>query len=79
MGKVQEISRFNYGLRLSEPSESTLRPCFNRDQFELQEGGYGRIVGRLKDIIIRDNSNIYPTEVEQFFMTHPNIMEVQVT
>jgi fatty-acyl-CoA synthase len=52
--------------------------CTNRDQFILQEGGYGRVVGRLKEIIIRDNTNIFPIEVEEFLTTHPDVMEVQV-
>ncbi|KDR21518.1 Acyl-CoA synthetase family member 2, mitochondrial [Zootermopsis nevadensis] len=47
------------------------------DQFVLQEGGYGRVVGRLKDIIIRDNTNIFPIEIEEFFITHPDVMEAQ--
>jgi acyl-CoA synthetase (AMP-forming)/AMP-acid ligase II len=53
-------------------------PWFNRDQFVLEEGGYGRVVGRLKEMIIRDNTNIFPVEIEEFFMTHPEVMEVQV-
>jgi phenylacetate-coenzyme A ligase PaaK-like adenylate-forming protein len=43
------------------------------------EGGYGRVVGRLKEMIIRDNTNIFPVEIEEFLMTHPDVMEVQVS
>jgi len=40
--------------------------------------GYLRIVGRIKDMIIRGGENVYPREVEEFLYTHPAIKEVQV-
>lgn len=40
--------------------------------------GYTRIVGRLKDMIIRGGENVYPREVEEFLYTHPAVLEVQV-
>ena len=40
--------------------------------------GYVRIVGRLKDMIIRGGENVYPREVEEFLFTHPAVQEVQV-
>ncbi|XP_023721499.2 medium-chain acyl-CoA ligase ACSF2, mitochondrial [Cryptotermes secundus] len=48
------------------------------DQFVLQEDGYARIVGRMKDVIIRIGLKIFPSEIEEFFETHPDIMEAQV-
>ena len=44
----------------------------------LDEDGYGRIVGRIKDMIIRGGENIYPTEIEDFLYTHPKVSDVQV-
>ena len=44
----------------------------------MDEDGYLRIVGRIKDMIIRGGENVYPREVEEFLYTHPNIKEVQV-
>lgn len=44
----------------------------------MDEDGYLRIVGRIKDMIIRGGENIYPREVEEFLYTHPAINEVQV-
>lgn len=44
----------------------------------MEENGYGRIVGRLKDLIIRGGENIYPKEVEDFLNTHPDIVECHV-
>lgn len=39
---------------------------------------YVQVVGRSKDMIIRGGENVYPSEVEQFLYTHPDIQEVQV-
>ncbi|CAG9326345.1 unnamed protein product [Blepharisma stoltei] len=39
----------------------------------LDEDGYIRIVGRNKDLIIRGGENIYPAEIEELLMKHPNI------
>ena len=44
----------------------------------MDEAGYVRIVGRIKDMIIRGGENIYPREVEEFLYQHPAISEVQV-
>ncbi|MXY24355.1 MAG: AMP-binding protein [Acidobacteria bacterium] len=40
--------------------------------------GYVRIVGRIKDMIIRGGENVYPREVEEFLYTHPDIEDAQV-
>lgn len=40
--------------------------------------GYVKIVGRLKDMIIRGGENIYPREIEEFLHTHPAVSEAQV-
>jgi fatty-acyl-CoA synthase len=40
--------------------------------------GYVRIVGRLKDMIIRGGENVYPREVEEFLFTHPAVLDVHV-
>ncbi|XP_069678066.1 medium-chain acyl-CoA ligase ACSF2, mitochondrial-like [Periplaneta americana] len=48
------------------------------DEFVLEEGGWGRIVGRIKDVIIRIGDKIFPAEMEDFFMEHPDVMEVEV-
>jgi fatty-acyl-CoA synthase len=40
--------------------------------------GYCRIVGRIKDMVIRGGENLYPREVEEFLYTHSAIRDVQV-
>ena len=40
--------------------------------------GYYKVTGRLKDMIIRGGENIYPREIEEFYLTHPKVSDVQV-
>jgi fatty-acyl-CoA synthase len=40
--------------------------------------GYGTIVGRLKDMVIRGGENIYPREIEEFLYGHPAVEDVAV-
>jgi fatty-acyl-CoA synthase len=40
--------------------------------------GYGRIVGRLKDMVIRGGENISPREIEEFLYRHPSVEDVAV-
>ncbi|MFD1910681.1 AMP-binding protein [Halodurantibacterium flavum] len=44
----------------------------------LAPSGHLRIVGRLKDMLIRGGENVYPVEIEEALMTHPDIAEAQV-
>ena len=48
------------------------------DLATMDHDGYVKIVGRLKDLIIRGGENIYPREIEEFLHTHPDISEAQV-
>lgn len=44
----------------------------------MDERGYCRIEGRLKDMIIRGGENIYPREIEELLLTHTAIADVAV-
>lgn len=48
------------------------------DLAAMDDEGYVKIVGRIKDMIIRGGENIYPREIEEFLYTHPAISDVQV-
>jgi fatty-acyl-CoA synthase len=48
------------------------------DLATMDDEGYIRIVGRIKDMIIRGGENLYPREVEEFLHGHPDIADVQV-
>ncbi len=44
----------------------------------MDENGYCKITGRIKQMIIRGGENIYPREIEEFLYTHPKVSDVQV-
>ncbi|HEX2769788.1 MAG TPA: AMP-binding protein [Geobacteraceae bacterium] len=44
----------------------------------MDENGYCKITGRIKNMIIRGGENIYPREIEEYLFTHPKISDVQV-
>lgn len=44
----------------------------------VDENGYYKITGRIKDMIIRGGENIYPKEIEEFLYTIDKIKDVQV-
>ena len=48
------------------------------DLATMDEAGYIRITGRIKDMIIRGGENIYPREIEEHLLTHDRIADVQV-
>lgn len=48
------------------------------DLATMSENGFFKIVGRIKDMIIRGGENIYPAEIEEFFMTNEKVEMVQV-
>ncbi len=48
------------------------------DIAEVDEEGYYKITGRIKDMIIRGGENIYPKEIEEFLYTKPYVSDVQV-
>lgn len=48
------------------------------DLATMDERGYCKIVGRIKDMIIRGGENIYPREIEELLYTHPKIKDAQV-
>jgi acyl-CoA synthetase (AMP-forming)/AMP-acid ligase II len=44
----------------------------------LDKERYLHLAGRLNDVIISVGINIYPAEIEQVLMTHPNILDAAV-
>jgi fatty-acyl-CoA synthase len=48
------------------------------DLGSMDERGYCRIEGRLKEMIIRAGENIYPREIEMVIFSHPQVAEVAV-
>ncbi len=48
------------------------------DLATMDDEGYVRVVGRIKDMIIRGGENLYPREIEEFLHQHPDVADVQV-
>jgi fatty-acyl-CoA synthase len=44
----------------------------------MDEDGYFRVTGRIKDMIIRGGENVYPREIENYLYTMPQIQAVEV-
>jgi len=66
-----------------QPEET--KQAFNKDGWFLtgdlgtmDDKGYIKITGRLKDMFITGGVNAYPAEIESFLMTHPKISMVSV-
>ncbi len=48
------------------------------DLGSMDERGYCRIQGRVKEMIIRGGENIYPREIEQVLHAHPGVADVAI-
>jgi len=44
----------------------------------MDEEGNIRLIGRIKDMIIRGGENLYPTEIEGLIYTHSKVRECQL-
>jgi fatty-acyl-CoA synthase len=66
---------------MPEKTAETIEPdgwLHSGDLATVDEDGYYSIVGRIKDMIIRGGENIYPREIEEFYLTHEKVRDVQV-
>ncbi|MFV2119541.1 AMP-binding protein [Streptomyces sp. Act-28] len=85
-GEAGELCTRGYGVMLGywdEPERTAEaidegRWMHTGDLAVMREDGYVRIVGRIKDMIIRGGENVYPREVEEFLYGHPKVADVQV-
>ncbi len=48
------------------------------DVATVDEDGYVYIQDRIKDMIISGGENVYPAEIENVILTHPDVYEVAV-
>ena len=51
---------------------------YTGDLATLDEKGYVTIVDRSKDLIIKSGFNVYPREIEEIAVTHPDVLQVAV-
>jgi fatty-acyl-CoA synthase len=66
--------------RNPEASEAAFRDGWlaTGDVAEVDEEGFYRIKGRLKDMVISGGENIYPAEIEDVLAAHPAVVEAAV-
>ena len=86
LGEIGEICARGYSVMkcyYNNPSATHATLDSNRwnhtgDLGTMDDEGYFRIVGRLKDMVIRGGENIYPREIEEFLHHHEKISDVYV-
>lgn len=60
------------------PDEDGVLWMHTGDEASMDEQGYVKITGRIKDLIIKGGENIHPLEVENCLFGHPAVQEVSV-
>jgi long-chain acyl-CoA synthetase len=82
VGEVFTRSPYFFNGYLNNPAETaaTFRDGWISvgDLARLDEEGYLYIVGRKKDMVISGGLNIYPREIEELLLTHPQVEEAAV-
>ena len=86
VGAIGEIRSRGYNVMLGyfEMPEATAETIDGEgwlhtgDLATMDDRGYLRIEGRLKDMVIRGGENLYPREIEELLFTHPAVAEVAV-
>lgn len=85
-GEVGEIMCRGYNVmkgyyNMPEATAETVTPdgwLHSGDLGVMDENGYVRVTGRIKDMIIRGGENVYPREVEEYLMGMEGVLDVQV-
>jgi len=85
-GTVGEVLCRGYNVmkgyyKMPEATQEAINPegwLHSGDLGVMDERGYLRITGRIKDMIIRGGENIYPREIEEYLMGMEGVHDVQV-
>jgi fatty-acyl-CoA synthase len=86
VGEQGEICARGYQLMLGyfelpDATAATIDPdgwLHTGDLGSMDDRGYFRITGRLKDMIIRGGENLFPREIEERLIDHPGVSDVAV-
>ena len=66
------VTRVTSTTRKRRPLRSTTTGWLHTGDFAtIDDGGYVRIVGRIKDMLIVGGFNVYPAEIENAMLAHP--------
>ena len=85
-GKLGELCVRGYSVMLGywEEQEKTqeviddAKWMHTGDIAEMDDEGFIKIKGRIKDVVIRGGENLFPKEIEDFLYKHPDVSDVQV-
>ena len=85
-GKLGELCVRGYSVMLGywEEDEKTrevvdvAKWMHTGDIAEMDDYGFIKIKGRIKDVVIRGGENLFPKEIEDFLYKHPDVFDVQV-
>lgn len=85
-GQVGELCTRGYSVMLGYwNNDAETAECIDRSRWihtgdlaTMDEQGFVSIVGRIKDMVIRGGENIYPREVEEFYLAHPAIADIHI-
>jgi acyl-CoA synthetase (AMP-forming)/AMP-acid ligase II len=61
-----------------QPDDNGVLWMHTGDEASMDEEGYVKITGRIKDLIIKGGENIHPLEVENCLIAHPKVADVSV-
>ena len=86
IGEAGEICTRSYAVMLGyHANEDATKAAIDADGWlhtgdlgTLDEKGFIRVTGRLKDMIIRGGENHFPAEIEYVLIAHPTVAEVAV-
>ncbi len=74
----QVMSRYYNNPEATADTIDKSRWLHSGDLGTMDEEGYVKITGRIKEMVIRGGENLYPREIEEFLLTHPKVVDVYV-
>ena len=86
IGAIGEICARSYGVMIgyNDDPDATAKAIdsdgwlHTGDLGTMDERGYLKVTGRVKDMIIRGGENLFPVEIENVLLEHPDVAEVAV-
>jgi fatty-acyl-CoA synthase len=74
----QVMNRYYNNPEATAEAFDSRRWLHSGDLGTMDDAGYVKITGRIKEMVIRGGENLYPREIEEFLRTHPKVMDVYV-
>jgi len=74
----QVMKRYYNNPEATDEAIDVERWLHSGDLGRMDEEGYVKITGRIKEMVIRGGENLYPREIEEFLRTHDDVVDVYV-